>query len=238
MAGRVIDQVVAVSDFIAHRDVEQNMLPRKKVRTIYNGVDTQRFHPKVHRSGKNGFLTIVFAGRLIPEKGVDLLIEALRRISETTDQKVSLQIAGTGPQQSELERLASEALRGQVEFLGQVGDMPGLFGSADLAVFPSRIDESFCLVVAEAMACGTPVIASDAGGIPEVIGRDGRAGLVFHNGEVADLESHIRNLMAAPELRARMSLAARERAEQEFSIARMVEQYASLYEELANRSGR
>ena len=60
MAGRVIDQVVAVSDFVARRDIEQNMLPRKKVRTIYNGVDTQRFHPHGDRCTKNGFLTIRF----------------------------------------------------------------------------------------------------------------------------------------------------------------------------------
>lgn len=177
-------------------------------------------------------LTIVFVGQLISQKGVDLLVEAVRRISERTGQPLYLKIAGAGHQRSALERLATEVLPGQVEFLGQVEDVPTLFRSADLAVFPSRWQEAFGLVVAEAMACGTPVIASDAGGIPEVVGHDGQVGLVFSNGDVADLERQIRFLIADPERRAQMRQAARERAEREFSIERMIEQYASLYEEL------
>ena len=233
MAGRVIDRVVAVSDFVARRDIEQNMLPRNTVTTIYNGVDTQRFRTDGDRCTKNGVLTIVFVGQLIPEKGVDLLIEAVRRISARTDQRHFLKVAGAGHQRSALERLAAEVLPGQVEFLGQVEDVPTLFRSADLAVFPSRWEEAFGLVVAEAMACGIPVVASDAGGIPEVVGHDGRVGLVFRNGDVEDLERQIRYLITDPERRARMGQAARERAEREFSIQRMVEQYVSLYEELA-----
>ncbi len=233
MAGRVIDQVVAVSDFVARRDIEQAMLPRKKVRTIYNGVDIRRFHPHGDRYPINEMFTIVFVGQLIPEKGVDLLIEAVRRISSSTEHRLLLKVAGAGHQRNALERLAMEVLPGKVEFLGQVEDVPALFRSADLAVFPSRWEEAFGLVVAEAMACGTPVVASDAGGIPEVIGRDSRVGLVFRNGNVDDLEREIRYLIMDPEMRARMGQAARERAEREFSIGRMVEEYASLYENLA-----
>ncbi len=238
LAGRVIDRVVAVSDFVGRRDVEQNKLPRKKVRTIYNGVDVQRFHPHGDRCTKTGFLTILFVGQLIPEKGVDLLIEAVRRISARTDQRLFLKVAGAGHQRSALERLAAEVLPGQVEFLGQVEDVPTLFRSADLAVFPSRWQEAFGFVVAEAMACGIPVIASDAGGIPEVLGQDSQVGLVFRNGDVDDLERQIRFLISDPELRVRMRQAARDRAEREFSIPRMVEQYASMYEELVRRNER
>ena len=204
MAGRMIDQVVAVSDFVAHRNIEQNMLPRNRVTTIYNGVDTQRFRTDGDRCTKNGVLTIVFVGQLIPEKGVDLLIEAVRRISARSDQRLFLKVAGEGHLRSALERLAAEVLPGQVEFLGQVVDVPTLFRSADLAVFPSRWQEAFGFVVAEAMACGIPVIASDAGGIPEVMGHDGRAGLVFRNGDADDLERQIRFLILDPKRRARM----------------------------------
>ena len=192
----------------------------------------ERFHPDGDRNPKNGYSTIVFVGQLIPQKGVDLLIEVVRRISESTGQPLYLKIAGAGHQRSALERLATDVLPGQVEFLGQVEDVPTLFRSADLAVFPSRWQEAFGFVVAEAMACGTPVITSDAGGIPEVVGRDGRFGLVFRNGDVEDLERQLRLIIADPERRARMRQAARERVEREFSIPRMVEQYASLYEEL------
>lgn len=233
LAGRVIDRVVAVSDFVTRRDIEQNMLPREKVMTIYNGIDTQRFRPVNGRHTEKGSLTIVYVGQLIPQKGVDLLIEAIGRISEKTEQQFFLKVAGVGHQRSELERLAKQVLPGRVDFVGQVEDVPSLFRSADLAVFPSRWEEAFGFVVAEAMACGTPVIASDAGGIPEVIGHDARAGLLFRNGDVEDLERQIRLFISAPELRFRMRQAARERVEREFSIGRMIEQYASLYEELA-----
>ena len=229
MAGRVIDRVVAVSDFVARRDVEQNMLPRKKVRTIYNGVDIRRFHPHGDRYPINHMFTIIFVGQLIPKKGIDLLIEAVRRISSSTDHRLFLKVAGAGHQRNALESLAAEILPGQVEFLGQVEDVPTLFRSADLAVFPSRWEEAFGFVVAEVMACGTPVIAADAGGIREAVGDDRRAGLLFRKGDVEDLERQVRFLISDPKHRARMRQAARERAEQEYSIQRMVEQHASLY---------
>lgn len=98
MADWVIDRVVAVSDYVARRDIEDNGLPPGKVRTIYNGVDVERFHPDGNHSAKNGAVTIVFAGQLIPEKGVDLLIQALRRVSDGTEQPLRLKIAGKGHQ--------------------------------------------------------------------------------------------------------------------------------------------
>jgi glycosyltransferase involved in cell wall biosynthesis len=238
VAGRIIDRIIAVSEFVARRDVEQNMLPLDRVTTIYNGVDLGRFRAESIRAAKDGAFTIVFAGQLIPEKGVDLLVEAVRRVAAAPGARLEMKVAGTGRLRGELERLASEVLPGRVEFLGQVEDVPALFRSADLAIFPSRWQEAFGLVIAEAMACRTPVIASDAGGIPEVVGADGLAGLVFRNGDVDGLERQIRILLADPERRARMGQAGRERVEREFSITRMVEKYAALYEELAMQTGR
>ena len=78
------------------------------------------------------------------------------------------------------------------------------------------------------MACGTPVITSDAGGIPEVVGPDGQAGLIFRTGSVDDLERQMRVLLADPTLRARMGQAARDRIELAFSIDRMVDGYMQL----------
>ena len=99
-AARFIDRVVAVSDFVARRDVEQHMLPRRIVQTIYNGVDTRRFHPAGHRPEGDRPPTIVFVGQLIPEKGVDLLIEATKRLSQGAERPPALKIAGAGRERS------------------------------------------------------------------------------------------------------------------------------------------
>ena len=196
-------------------------------------MDLDRFCAKGKRQEQSGNFTITFVGQLIPEKGVNLLLEAVGRIASRLDKPLLVKVAGAGHQRTQLECLAAEVLPGKVEFLDQVEDVPGLLQSADLAVFPSRWQEAFGFVVAEAMACGIPVVASDAGGIPEVLGRDGKAGLIFRNGDLEDLESKVYHLIMNPDIRDRMGQAARERAESRFSLPRMVDEYAALYEELA-----
>ena len=107
-------------------------------------------------------------------------------------------MAGGGPQQADLERLAVQLDLGQhVVFLGRVGstDMPAFFASIDVLVVPSRTmptwKEQFGRVLVEAMACQTPVIGSDSGEIPHVIGD---AGLVFPEGDAQALASHLLRL--------------------------------------------
>ena len=232
LASLIIDEIIAVSGFVATRDVERNMLPRRKIRTIYNGTDLDRFHPGIGRTSVGDPFVIAFVGQLIPEKGVDLLFEAIRRLENFERSRVLVKVAGAGRMRDELMRIASRDLPGQVEFLGQVDDVPSLFRSADLAVFPSRWEEAFGLVTTEAMACGTPVITSDAGGFPELVGRDGRTGLTFRNGDAEALSGHIRALLVDPDRFAAMGLAGREVAIKEFSLKRMVNDYISVYEQL------
>ena len=230
--GAIIDKVIAVSDFVARRDVERNMLPARKMQTIYNGVDLERFQPIDADDATGRPLTVAFVGQLIREKGLDVLIEAIGIINRRGGPRLLLKVAGSGPAHEELVGLAETTLPGQVEFLGQIRDVPGLFRSVDLAVFPSRWEEAFAFVTSEAMACGTPVVTSDAGGLPEVVGGDGSVGLTFRNGDAEDLAGQLTSLVEDPARLRSMRAAARKRAVDRFALGRMVDEHISVYESL------
>lgn len=148
---------------------------------------------------------VLFAGRLEAYKGAATLIDAVKG----TD--ISLKIAGTGPQEAELRRLAAGAAN--VEFLGFVPSrrLWELMRQAQAVVVPSMWYEPFGLVAVEAMAQSTPVIVSDRGGLPEIV-EDGVSGLVFKAGNPKDLRKKIELLLGDPKKREKIGAAGHERA--------------------------
>jgi glycosyltransferase involved in cell wall biosynthesis len=110
---------------------------------------------------------VAFAGRLSHEKGVDTLIEAVAQLPDD----VTLTVAGDGPDRMALEAQALRRLPGRVKFLGRLprADVLALLRSAAVVDVPSRWHENQPMIVLEALACGTPVVASDLGGLPELI---------------------------------------------------------------------
>lgn len=157
-------------------------------------------------------LLVLFAGRLVPEKGIETLLEAWRLAD--LGSRAALALAGTGP----LERRVREAIP-EATLLGQVSteSLPALYAAADLLVLPSirtaTFTEPWGLVVNEAMLQGTPVIASDAvGAAAGGLVRDGDNGLVVPAGDAEALAGGLRTLAGADELRARMGSAARKDA--------------------------
>lgn len=137
------------------------------------GVDPDLFSPVERRTPGRSFV-IGYVGRLVPEKGVDLLIRALTRVPGP----LRLEIIGQGPERESLERLA-RSLNLDVSFTGQVPSMrmPAFYRELDALVVPSRTrpnwKEQFGRVIIEAMACSVPVIASDSGFIPGLVGDSG-----------------------------------------------------------------
>ena len=131
---------------------------------------------------------------------------------------------------------ATRGLEDCVTFLGQIDWIPRLFGEADIVVVPSEWEEAFGFVAVEAMASGACVLGSDAGAIPEVIGRDGTSGRIFRRGDADDLARQLNMLLHDPQLRASMGGAARQRVERMFTLERMVAAYMTVYEELATGS--
>ena len=148
--------------------------------------------------------TLVFAGRLGPQKALDVLLRALVDVPE-----VALVVAGDGPERASLERMTVElGLDARVSFLGAVPRerVLRLFRAADASVLPSAW-ENFPHTVVEAFAVGCPVIATAVGGVPEVV-RDGENGLLVVPRDPAALAVALERFFADPELRARLAAAA------------------------------
>jgi glycosyltransferase involved in cell wall biosynthesis len=180
--------------------------------TIYNGIDTEKFSTNTNKNNSNdtSLVTIVYAGQLIEEKGVDTLLRAASMLNIP----YRLLIAGKGNYEPELKTLAQN-LSVNVQWLGQIDWIPKLFSDADIAVFPSSWAEAFGLVIVEAMSCGTCVIASDVGGIPEVVGD---AGLLFKANDEHELRIQLEKLSSSFEERKRLTAAASKRVTKLFDI--------------------
>jgi glycosyltransferase involved in cell wall biosynthesis len=148
--------------------------------------------------------TLGFAGRLMAAKALEVGLEALVRVPE-----VALVVVGDGPERARLERLAAELGVGdRVRFLGarSRGDVLKTLRAVDAAVLPSRW-ENFPHLVVEALAVGTPVIASAVGGVPELV-HDGENGLLVPAGDAGALAAAIRRVVTDEALRSRLAAAA------------------------------
>ena len=172
---------------------------------------------------------LLFAGRLLALKGIDTLLRAMTRV----DPQVRLTLAGPGDQGP--WKALSRDLRlpaDRVEFLGRVPypQMPDLYRAVDAVVLPS-FTESCPLVALEAMACGTPIIAADVGGVSEVV-RDGETGWLFPPGDVDGLVSRIAAVLGDPDRAGRVSANARAWVEANATIPTMADRTLHVYEQL------
>jgi spore coat protein SA len=242
---RVCERAVDVADLIICNShyVRSGILDRfpavgAKVEVVHNGVDVDQFAPstmdpgRLGNEGEEAELKVLYAGRLTREKGVHLLIDAMKEVFRR-DSRVNLEVVGSswwGGNQSTpyiegLKAMAQDAGQ-RIVFRGYVRSdlMPAAYRSADLFVAPSVWQEPFGKVILEAMACGLPVIASNRGGIPEVVGE---AGILIDPEAPPSLIASIWRLLADAALRRRLGVMGRTRAAQEFDwnrIALKVEQ--------------
>ena len=198
-------------------------------KVIPNGVDVTRFATAVPIARwQDGTPNVLFVGRHEPRKGLLDLLKA-HRILRRTGGKSRLLIVGSGPQEREARRyVATRGLNG-VEFLGRVSDdeKAQLYRTADVYVSPATGGESFGIVLLEAMAAGTPIVASDIHGYKGVV-RRGREGLLVPPRQPRELAIAIDRLLADPALREQMGAAGRARAE-EFSWPRVTAKVDDYY---------
>lgn len=167
-------------------------------------------------------------GRLHPQKGVDVLLRALSALPREFPDLKTL-IVGEGPARPELERLAAQlGVSQKVIFTGLRRDIPDILAALDLLVLPSRW-EGMPNVVLEAMAAGTPVVATAVGAVPELV-IDGETGLLVPPEDPAALAQCLRRLLSDAPLRARLAAAGRARVEKEFSLEKMLQRTQELYE--------
>lgn len=199
------------------------------------GVDTHLFRPTTKAlTGRTRSLGYV--GRLVPEKGVDLILKALAELLKDGVSNWRMDIVGGGPEQASLEALSAElGLRDRVTFTGQMPSMrmPVFFRQLDVLLVPSLTrpnwKEQFGRVLVEAMACGTVPIGSDSGAIPDVIG-DG--GLITREGDATALTHALRRLLQDDDLRESLARKGRERALNHFTQEQIARQTVDVYEEM------
>lgn len=206
---------------------------------IYNGVDTQRFAPcaetriamrKELGMSRESFV-IGSIGRLIAIKDHQTLLEAAAKLAEKgIDVRVLL--VGSGPEREKLQGRATGALAGRVCFAGDSDRIPELLNAMDVFALPS-LGEGMSNTLLEAMASGLPVLATKVGGNPEIIEKDDH-GWLFSPGDVEWLAGRLEVLAHDQGLIHQLGTAARQRTIESFSLSRMLENYRSLYLELAS----
>jgi glycosyltransferase involved in cell wall biosynthesis len=202
-----------------------------KARLLRFGLDLARFPARTAEPPDDPFV-VGYAGRLLPAKGIDDLLAALPRLPE----RVTITLLGSGPERSALGALAARlGVANRVRFVDAVPSerVAQELGRFHALVLPSRTTprwkEQFGRVIVEAMSVGVPVVGSDSGAIPEVIGE---AGLLFPEGEASALAERLGRLAGDPELRRALAVRGQVRAE-EFGAERFAADAARLLKELA-----
>jgi glycosyltransferase involved in cell wall biosynthesis len=195
------------------------------------GVDPDLFSPGPGNKSDSPF-TVGYAGRLVEEKGLHILVDALAGL----DGAWKMELVGTGPLRERVtSRFAQLGLRERVTFHGRVPseEMPHYLRAMDVLVLPSLTrpnwKEQFGRVLVEAMACGTPVVGSDSGEIPRVIG-DG--GLTFPESDADALRDRLTTLRASPPRRRELGQRGRQRVLKHYTQAHVAAETVSLYRDL------
>ena len=220
---------VAVSHWTAGEVASMWGVPESVVRVIPNGID-----PGTIASGRarpiDGRRSPIVGcvGRLSPEKGFDIALRALLDLPG-----VRLEVVGDGLERPALESLATSlGVADRVEFLGWMADPTARMASWDVLAVPSRL-ESFGVVAVEAMLVGVPVVATVAGGLPEVI-TDGETGVLVQVESPAALAAGIRRVLDDGAYSRRLVLSAAEAARRDFTSAAMADRYAEVYSQVSS----
>ena len=202
------------------------------IEVIPNFVDTELYRPGEERERGDRPAMAVHVSNFRPVKRVPWLIEVFAQATRGTDARLTL--VGDGPDQGLARMRASElGISDRVLFMGERDALPELLAPADVFVLTSE-EESFGLSALEALACGVPVVATDVGGVSEVV-RDGETGLLSPRDGQAEFAAKLASLLFDPERARAMGRAARRDVEQRFTRERVVSQYESLYRRVLER---
>ena len=222
-----IDQVVALSQGMKTQLEQAGLSP---VEVIYNGVPMRAPRPALQDPP-----TVAYAGRLVPEKGVDVLLKAFA-IARAQIPNAQLLIAGQGPEGEALKHLTQQlGLGDSVTWLGHVtpAQMEARFDRTWVQAVPSQWEEPFGNVTTEAMMRGTAVVASAVGAQPEILGGDS-TGFLVPPGDVAAWGDRLTRLLQDRPLAETMGMSGRDRALTHFSEASCTDRFLALYQKLQN----
>ena len=244
LASRV-DRVVVCSEFLRECFAPRSSALEAKTEIVFNGVNRELFSP---REEVRELKTIFFVGRLDAEKGVLQLIQAYARVLQAHPDAALVIGGSTGfgthqetPYVRQVHDLANSVVqncKGKIQFTGYIHhdrDLPSWFQRATVFTSPSLFQEPFGLVNAEAMACATPVVGANRGGIPEVLGNAGR---LVDPEDIENFAATLSSLLAQPAERALLGAAAYERCRRMFDWRLIAGNWVPLLEDMVRPKSR
>lgn len=224
---RRADRVISVSERDRRDGVEAGLLPPERTSTIPNGIDVSSYRTPFRRRDDASTAEVVTVGRLVPQKGVAVLLEAARTVLAGAP-GARFKVIGDGPLRRGLEARAAElGIARRVRFLGTLTDPGPIVAGCDLFVLPS-LWEGMPISLLEAMAAGRPVVASSASGSAEVV-LDEETGVLVPPGDPALLARAILRMLGDPAAAEAMGRRGADRVRREFSLERMVASTDALY---------
>jgi glycosyltransferase involved in cell wall biosynthesis len=238
LVGRRARRVIAISQYCGEYLMRNRIVPRAKLAVIPYGVDAgewrltddERVAARTRLRVPATAFVAGMASRMIPGKGHDLALAAVRSLDDVIP-GLRLLLAGDGELRGRLEIDAAAVPGGVVRILGFVDDMRGFMASCDCLLFLTdpRLGEGFGLAALEAMAAGLPVVATHVASLPEIVGPD--AGILVPPGSVEAVVVALRRLASDTEMRRAMGQLGTVRATECFDLASMVERTADVYRE-------
>ncbi|ODS34147.1 MAG: putative glycosyltransferase [Candidatus Scalindua rubra] len=237
-AARFTDKIINLSEIEIERFLKHGIGTKQQLKHIYNGIDIKYYERTMASNlkkrdefglSKDDFICAT-VGRLVPVKGHTYLIKAIQKVIKVIP-KARFLFIGDGELKSELsEEIKSLGLQENIFLLGARRDIATTLSCINIFLLPS-INEGFGMVLIEAMAAKKPVIATNVGGIPEVV-IDGKTGILIPPKDTEGFSSAIIKLYNNPELSKRMGLAGYRRTKNIFNIETTVHELEDLYSEL------
>ena len=228
-------RIISVSDEVRDYHIEHAKFDPQKIQTLYNGIDLSRFHDVAalerHTLGiaDDGPMILTVAVLRQP-KGIQYMIEALPQIL-TAVPTAKYVVVGDGEHAQALRDCAAEFnVNESIHFTGTRDDIPQLLQACDLFVLPTLID-ALPTVLIEAMAASKAIVASNVGGVPEIV-RNGRNGLLVPPAQPDDLATACLQLLQDPDGILQMGKVGRDLAETQFDIHKQVRALSDVYQEL------
>ncbi|KKR07937.1 MAG: hypothetical protein UT32_C0005G0036 [Parcubacteria group bacterium GW2011_GWC2_39_14] len=222
---RRFQKIIAISKATQEHLIKVEKVPYQKVQVIYNGVDVNKFYVAEPQIFKRNYLAIGTVGRLSKEKGQKHLIRACRFLR---NREWKLVVVGGGPLEKELAAQARFlGIDEHIKFTGFVNDVRPFYDEFDVFVLPS-VSEGLGLSIIEASLAGKFIIATDVGGIPEIV-TNNETGLLFRPKNIEVLVQHLEWVNNNKREAARMALNLQREVLEKFDINKVIKQYEELY---------
>jgi Glycosyltransferase len=240
VAGNFLDALISVSEQVASQAKEYESWSESDVHVVHHGCRNGRIPSESSRREvcsalgiRKSSVIVLSVGRLLRWKGHKYAVRALRHLRSETEE-IHWLIAGDGPQRDSLHSLASElGVSTSLYLLGHRDDVPTLMSAADVLVHPST-SEAFGIVLIEAMMQGTPVVASSAGAIPEIVVHD-ETGYLVEPADSEAISEAIHRLLESSDKRKEMGESARQSYLQNYTIEKMARNTLRVYNRYTKR---